>query len=71
MQAPFAMLPVLQPAFLLATLELADSDVIGHARDRNLQPIKQFSEHGYSPPGSNPYTQRAAAAFFLVFTAYC
>jgi hypothetical protein len=52
-QTPFAMFPVLQPAFPLGTLKLADGYILGYLCDRNLQPVKQFPEHG-DPPWRQP-----------------
>ena len=65
MQTPFAMFPVFQPALMLATLELADSDILGHACDGYPEPIKQLPEHG-TPPGDQPPGVQVAAALFCL-----
>jgi hypothetical protein len=65
LQTAFAMFPVLQPAFMLAALELADSDILRHSCDRQPEPIKQLPEHGI-PPGDKPPGLPAAAAFFCL-----
>jgi hypothetical protein len=43
------MLPVFQPALLLATLELADSDILGHSCNGYPEPVKQLLKHGDLP----------------------
>jgi len=63
-QTAFAMLPVLQPTFLLVTVELADGDFLGHACNRKPEPFNQFPEH-VPPPTQQPANIRGNSRLIL------